>query len=158
MDWDGTWRTVVITSVGNDARARAALRNHLQEQRFAELREGVWMRPDNVEIAFGVEAMKLVRILRSEDERPRELAEMLWDLPKWAAVGHALLDDIADAADVPARFVVAAAVIRHLLTDPVLPDGLLPPDWPGAALRRAYSDFAAELVRQRDGIDLLEAR
>ena len=48
--WDGTWTTLVITSVGIDARARAALRTTLQQNRFAELREGVWLRPDNLDV------------------------------------------------------------------------------------------------------------
>ena len=44
----------------------------------------------------------------------------------------------------------AAAMVRHLLTDPVLPGELLPDGWPGAALREAYNDFAAELISRRD--------
>ena len=47
--WDGTWTTLVITSIGIDARTRAALRTTLQQSRFGELREGVWLRPDNLE-------------------------------------------------------------------------------------------------------------
>jgi phenylacetic acid degradation operon negative regulatory protein len=43
-----------------------------------------------------------------------------------------------------------------MLTDPVLPDELLPADWPGDALRKAYTNFAAELVARRD-IELMEA-
>ena len=46
--------------------------------------------------------------------------------------GQRLLDDMAAAPDIPGRFVAAAAMVRHLLTDPVLPDELLPADWPGA--------------------------
>jgi phenylacetic acid degradation operon negative regulatory protein len=48
-------------------------------------------------------------------------------------------------------------MVRHLLTDPVLPDELLPDDWPGDALRKAYTNFAAELVARRDGVELMEA-
>lgn len=155
--WDGTWTTVVITSVGTDARTRAALRNCLQDKRFAELREGVWMRPDNVVVDLGDVSARM-RILRARDDRPEELAERLWDLSGWTATGRELLAGMADAADVPERFVVAAAMVRHLLTDPVLPDALLPTGWPGAALRRAYNDFAAELVARRDGVELTEAR
>jgi phenylacetic acid degradation operon negative regulatory protein len=40
----------------------------------------------------------------------------------------------------------------------VLPDELLPTPWPGAALRRAYHDFAAELVARRDDTSLMEAK
>jgi phenylacetic acid degradation operon negative regulatory protein len=64
---------------------------------------------------------------------------------------------MSTAADVPGRFVAAAAIVRHLLTDPVLPDELLPGDWPGDALRKAYTNFAAELVARRDGVELMEA-
>jgi phenylacetic acid degradation operon negative regulatory protein len=48
-------------------------------------------------------------------------------------------------------------MVRHLLTDPVLPAELLPADWPGAALRAAYHDFATELADRRDATQLLEA-
>ncbi|PRC45416.1 PaaX domain-containing protein, C- domain protein [Mycobacterium sp. ITM-2017-0098] len=155
--WDGSWTTLVITSVGTDARSRAALRNRLQDRRFAELREGVWMRPDNVTIDLGADATERVRILRARDERPGELAGRLWDLSGWAAAGRDLLAGMAAAPDVPGRFVVAASMVRHLLTDPVLPDALLPADWPGAELRSAYNDFAAEMVARRDGVELMEA-
>jgi phenylacetic acid degradation operon negative regulatory protein len=39
----------------------------------------------------------------------------------------------------------------------VLPEELLPDDWPGAELRSAYQDFAAELVARRDDTELMEA-
>jgi phenylacetic acid degradation operon negative regulatory protein len=64
---------------------------------------------------------------------------------------------MSGATEVPARFVIAAAIVRHLLTDPVLPDELLPADWPGTRLRTAYNDFAAELLARRDDIRLVEA-
>ena len=54
------------------------------------------------------------------------------------------------ATGVPERFAVAAAMVRHLLTDPVLPAGLVPVDWPANRLRAAYADFAALLVSRRD--------
>lgn len=155
--WDGAWTTVVITSVGTDARTRAALRNTLHHKRFAELREGLWMRPDNVAVDLGGDVVERVRILQARDEHPGDLARQLWDLPGWAAAGHQLLTDMAQAGDVPGRFVLAASMVRHLLTDPVLPEELLPADWPGARLRSAYQTFAAELVARRDGIELMEA-
>lgn len=155
--WDGSWLTLVVTSTGNDAKTRAHLRNRLQDKRFAELREGVWMRPANVTSDLGDDIRSMVRILRARDDRPAELAAELWDLDGWAKVGTHLLTDMTEADDIPGRFVVAAAMVRHLLTDPVLPDELLPADWPGAELRSAYQDFAAELVARRDDVELLEA-
>lgn len=148
--WDGTWTTLVITSVGTDARTRAALRNTLQDNRFGELREGVWLRPDNLDTALPDDIADRVRALHARDDEPQELAAQLWDLTGWADRGRRLLDDMTAAQDVPARFITAAAIVRHLLTDPVLPGELLPEGWPGDELRAAYTAFAAELAERRD--------
>jgi phenylacetic acid degradation operon negative regulatory protein len=96
-------------------------------------------------------------VLQSSDGNPAELAGQLWDLPAWAVTGHRLLDEMTAAADVPDRFDAAAAMVRHLLTDPVLPDELLPRSWPGAALRSSYARFAAELAALRNQPELMEA-
>ncbi|MCV6975595.1 PaaX family transcriptional regulator C-terminal domain-containing protein [Mycobacterium bourgelatii] len=147
--WRGSWHILIVTSVGTDARTRAALRTTMQAKRFGELREGVWMRPDNLDLELGPEITARARLLKARDDAPAELAGQLWDLPAWADVGTRLLDEMAQGADIPARFVVAAAMVRHLLTDPMLPDELLPADWPGARLREAYHDFATELAERR---------
>lgn len=148
--WDGSWTTVVITTVGAAARTRADLRNELIQNRFGELREGLWLRPDNLWVEIPDEIAVNARIMRSRDCDPAGLAAILWDLPGWASTGHRLLDEITTGTEVPTRFVAAAAIVRHLLTDPVLPPELLPECWPGDDLRRAYADFAAELVARRD--------
>jgi phenylacetic acid degradation operon negative regulatory protein len=155
--WHGHWTTVIVTSVGTDPRTRAALRTTLHNKRFGELREGVWMRPDNLELDLGAQLRARVRIVQARDDAPAELAGQLWDLPSWARTGHRLLAEMSKATNVPARFVVAAAIVRHLLIDPVLPTELLPRDWPGARLRSAYNDFAAELTERRAGIRFVEA-
>lgn len=158
LRWTGIWTTLVITSIGTDARTRAILRTTLHDKRFAELREGVWMRPDNIGVEMTDDQRARVRVLRARDDDPVGLAAKLWDLPGWVRTGHRLLDDMSCSADVPARFVAAAGMVRHLLTDPVLPTELLPDRWPGAALRLAYHDFAADLAARRDGTELMEAR
>ncbi|MDF2829651.1 MAG: PaaX protein C-domain [Mycobacterium sp.] len=155
--WDGTWTTVVVTSVGTDARNRAALRTALCEMRFGELREGVWMRPANLDLAVPDALRDRVRVLTARDDDPADLAGRLWNLSGWSATGHRLLDELRCATAVPGRFTAAAGIVRHLLTDPVLPDELLPADWPGAALRSAYFDFAADLTARRDDTELMEA-
>ncbi len=155
--WRGDWVMLVVTSVGTDARARAALRTTMHGQRFGELREGVWMRPDNLELDLDPDVHARLRVLKARDDAPDQLAGQLWDLPAWASAGHRLLDEMAAATDVPGRFVVAAAMVRHLLTDPMLPAGLLPPDWPGALLRAAYHGFATELAQRREPTQLVEA-
>lgn len=147
--WEGDWLTVVVTAVGADARSRASLRTNLQQNRFGELREGVWLRPDNLEQILPAEAHGRVRVLRSRDENPRDLAGHLWDLPGWARAGHGLLREREAANGIPERFTAAAGMVRHLLTDPVLPDELLPADWPGRQLRDSYAEFADLLMQSR---------
>jgi phenylacetic acid degradation operon negative regulatory protein len=155
--WRGYWHVLIVTSVGTDARTRAALRTTMHHKRFGELREGVWMRPDNLDLGLDSDVAARVRVLKARDDAPAELAGQLWDLPAWTETGHRLLDGMAAATGIPGRFVVAAAVVRHLLTDPMLPAELLPADWPGARLRAAYHDFATELLERRDTTQLLEA-
>lgn len=134
--WRGQWVTLIVTSVGDDARTRAALRNAMHDKRFGELREGVWMRPDNIDTQLGPDVTDRARVITARDDDPADLAGRLWDLPDWARAGHRLLDEMAAAPDVPGRFVVAAAMVRHLLTDPVLPDELLPRTGPAPGCGR----------------------
>lgn len=149
---------MIVTSVGTDARTRAAQRAGMYRKRFGELREGVWMRPDNLDVDLEPDVADRVRVLKARDDAPEQLAAELWDLPAWATAGQRLLDEMAEACDIPGRFVVAAAIVRHLLTDPMLPAELLPEDWPGARLRGVYHDFATELLQRRDTTQLLEAK
>jgi len=156
-DWDGTWTTVIVTAVGADARTRGAVRIALQDNRFGELREGVWMRPDTLDPLLPALIRGRVRVLHAADDNPAELARRLWDLRGWSKTGHRLLREMTAVNDVPDQFAVAAAMVRHLLADPVLPAGLLPADWPGDRLRSAYAEFADLLASRRDD-QLLEAR
>src|SRR3954449_13302158 len=88
--WNGIWTTLVITAVGTDAKARAALRTTLHDKRFAELREGVWMRPANLDLELTDEQRARVRVLYARDDDPAGLVAALWDVPGWALTGHRL--------------------------------------------------------------------
>jgi phenylacetic acid degradation operon negative regulatory protein len=159
--WDGAWTTLVITSVGVAARSRADLRKMLLDNRFGELREGVWLRPDNLGLDLGDDIRSRVRVLRGYDEAPADLAGQLWDLGGWADTADRLLDEMAaltKSGDIPGRFVIAAAMVRHLLADPMLPAELLPQHWPGEQLRSSYNEFAAELAARRHHTELMEAK
>lgn len=159
--WQGNWHLVIVTSVGTDARTRAALRTTMHDKRFAELREGVWLRPDNLDLELAADVAERVRVLTARDDAPAELAGQLWDLTEWAGVGDRLLGEMAEmaeAADIPGQFALAAAMVRHLLSDPMLPEELLPAKWPGAQLRSVYHDFATELAKRRGTNQLLEAK
>ena len=86
--WDGAWRTAVVTAEKRTAAERADLRAAMRELRFAELREGVWMRPDNLagtDLAHAREVADEQCVwMRSSVEDPSDVAAELWDLESWA--------------------------------------------------------------------------
>lgn len=146
--WSGDWEMVVVTATGRGPAERAELRTRLTALRLAELREGVWLRPANLRRPLPDDLAAVAETCTARPARPAaELAELLWPLDAWAATARALLAHIA-RADRPADvFAAFAAVVRHLLTDPVLPAQLLPADWPGRALRAAYADYQRQITR-----------
>ena len=157
--WDGNWRLAVVVSGSRSAGERAELRRAFADARFAEWREGVWLRPANLSepVDRRLTAGPVRWLTARPDDDPVALAGELWDLTGWAEHGRRLLAVAGDrppeitgeeAADV---FAEAAAVLRHLRTDPLLPSPLLPPDWPADGLRASYSNHLEAiqgLVRQ----------
>ena len=97
------------------------------------------------------------------------VAASLWDLDGWASTAAELRAAMAatppaatppaatppaatppaatspaatsPAGGIPSSFRVAAAVVRHLRDDPLLPVELLPADWPGDSLREEYDAY-----------------
>ena len=141
----GSWRTIVVVGAGRPADERLALRTAMVGHRFAELREGVWLRPDNLdepapELDAGLHAFSIM----PDDDRA--LSRMLWNLPDWAGEARLLLNLLRGDAVPPVRLTAAAAAVRLLRDDPVLPDELAPERWPADELRWAYEDFRAELT------------
>jgi phenylacetic acid degradation operon negative regulatory protein len=136
--WRGRWHVAVVTTPGRPAAERAALRRAFSEGRMAEWREGVWVRPDNLErpvASDGVEWMSA---------QPDEPPIHLWDLDAHAARGDALRRRLEEPPDIDALapgFVLSAAVLRHLAADPLLPTELLPQRWPNDALRAEYDEW-----------------
>ncbi|WP_328369460.1 PaaX domain-containing protein, C- domain protein [Streptomyces sp. NBC_00445] len=151
--WEGDWEMAVITATGRGPAERAELRTRLTTLRLAELREGVWLRPANLRRSLPRELETVLRPFTARPEQPaRDLASTLWPLDIWARTAHALLGHIARVERPADRLTAFAAVVRHLLLDPVLPAELLPADWPGPALRAAYADYQREftqVVRER---------
>ncbi|MTE21692.1 PaaX domain-containing protein, C- domain protein [Streptomyces sp. TRM43335] len=148
-DWRGEWEVAVVTAERRAAADRGALRRAMAVLRLAELREGTWLRPANlVRDRPAVVTEQCTLFTGAPEGDPAALAAALWDLDGWAERARALVAaaDAAEEADDPARrFTVAAAALRHLLADPLLPADLLPDDWPGAALRARYTAFEADL-------------
>ncbi|MEU6183327.1 PaaX family transcriptional regulator C-terminal domain-containing protein [Streptomyces coeruleorubidus] len=145
--WDGDWEMVVITATGRGPAERADLRARLTALRLADLREGVWLRPANLARALPGDLDRVAQHYTARTDRPaRDLARSLWPLDAWSATARALLAHVARTPGPADRLTAFAAVVRHLLADPVLPPGLLPADWPGAELRAAYTDYQRELI------------
>lgn len=152
--WDGGWEIAVVTADRRPAGERAALRQAMARLRLAELREGSWLRPANLDRPYPSVVREQCTLLRgTPDGDPAALAARLWDLHGWADRARALEAELARArsgvrtgdAALAGQFTVSAAVLRLLLSDPVLPEPLLPPDWPGARLRRRYDASEREL-------------
>ncbi len=151
--WDGSWRLVVVTTTGSSADARSARRRRLTLARLAEQRDGVWLRPDNLDPRRDPSEWPDVAVYVAVPVAdPIALAASLWDLGEWAARADALVARITDRPttgpdDLAPGFTLSAAVLRHLQADPLLPAELLPSDWPGPALRSAYADWDARYRR-----------
>ena len=86
--------------------------------RLGMLREGVWMRPDNLPRDDAAEPGTL-RLLSHPDD-PAALTRSLWDLPQWADTGAALLDATSNGATFADRFTAAEVTTAAATGDPVL--------------------------------------
>ena len=147
--WHGAWVMAIVVSERRDAAARADLRTALESVRLAELREGVWLRPDNIDVTWPPVVGEQCTIVHARDVDP-SLVDRLWPLRDWADRADELRGQMQPLVARLERgattaladgFVVSAAVLRHFQADPLLPEELLPKGWPGAALREEYDRF-----------------
>ncbi|WP_328548634.1 PaaX family transcriptional regulator C-terminal domain-containing protein [Streptomyces platensis] len=147
VPWSGGWEiAVVATPERRPAAERTALRQAMAALRLAELREGSWLRPANLDRPRpAVVTDQCTWFTGTPDDEPAALAGRLWDLTGWAGRARALSAALDRAGPHADRFTVAAAALRHLLADPLLPADLLPENWPGEQLRRKYAEFETEL-------------
>jgi phenylacetic acid degradation operon negative regulatory protein len=161
--WDGTWQVAVITTERRSAADRTALRSALTRLRLAELREGFWIRPDNLgppgrlpgaARTAAEQCSWLAARLADGELTDAKLAERLWDLTGWATHAGRLDDamtasvvhlEAQDSSALRPCFLLAAVVVRHLDADPLLPQPLLPAQWPGSRLRADYDRYEGAL-------------
>jgi phenylacetic acid degradation operon negative regulatory protein len=156
-DWDGTWITAVVTVDGRSAADRATLRDAMRASRMGELREGVWLRPDNLGAGLPVDGLVREHCtwLRGQPvDDQAALAGRLWELNAYERRSAELLERMDatigrlgddDAGVLGPCFVTAASALRHLTGDPLLPRALVGPDWTGDRLRSAYDGYEAAL-------------
>ena len=159
--WDGTWELAVVSLERRSAADRLALRKAATALHLAELREGVWIRPDNLDPDRlpGLRAVldrQCVHFHSAATNIPAQIVRSLFNLDDWAEIARQLtraLHDEVDAeapgaADFTYWFRLSVNVVRHLQLDALLPAELAPPDWPGHELREIYRRFN-ELFQQR---------
>lgn len=160
--WDGTWEQVVVTASGRTSSERTKLRRNLATLGLGELREGVWMRPANLDptrlpsaratIHHQVDWFTIGPLI---DDEAVDLLGRLFDLDHWALTASGLQAAISQAQRrldhdddaVVSGFNLASATLRHLVHDPRLPPSLTPECWPADNLRQSYEGF--ELAYQQ---------
>lgn len=156
VDWSGRWRQAVVDPGARSASERAEFRRAMERHGLGELRDGVWLRPDNLDPDRSPEDHRLVSarcrwfVVHPDDDGG--LAATLWDLDGWARRGLELRREMAgllgrlednDTDALAPGFVVSAAVLRQFNADPLLPIELRPRRWPGDALRADYERYDA---------------
>ena len=148
-EWDGCWELAVAPPALRSAADRLALGSELVALRLAELRAGVWARPDNLVRGWpdglGHRVLRFSASAGFADSEQRDLASILWNLDGWGRRAEELLSALEASNDRAHRFMIATAMVRHFADDPVLPSELLPSGWPGKRLRDTYTEYESEL-------------
>ena len=157
--WDGTWEVHVVTPGSRSSSDRAALRRAADHLGLWERRDGVWMRPANLDPERLPPARAVVDAqtdtwVASPVGDPADLLATLYDLTGWAGRAADLVAELEETGaelSTPDRladgFVLAAAALRHLVTDPLLPVELEPEAWPARSLRAAYGRYLDDYQR-----------
>lgn len=160
-DWNGTWDLVLADGVV--PAMRAALRDELRWAGFGELGPNTFVRPrlanqspPSILAARGiVDRAIATQTVDGAGQRPLTVAAgEAWNLASLAADYRKFLQHFGSVIDRfrtngehdPAQCFVVRTLLVHeyrrvLLRDPLLPDALLPLDWPGAAAYGLCRDF-----------------
>lgn len=147
-EWDGSWEMAIVTAPARALAERVAVRKSMIGFRLAELREGVWTRPDNLLRELDGAVAEQCTFFACEHTGPAELVAQLWDLAEWAAEARRLSTVLDDADALVEGFMATAEVLRHLQLDPCLPVELLPAGWPGGELREQYAEFSKSYAQR----------
>jgi phenylacetic acid degradation operon negative regulatory protein len=153
--WTGAWEMAVVRPGARTTEDRSALRTALGRLGLSEHREGVWLRPDNLD-ADRLPAQRRIadaqadRFTARPDGDPVTLTAGLFDLETWADRAMDLITSMKeiqmhleddDRTVLVPGFELAAAVLRHFVADPLLPDAVLPDDWPATELRATHARY-----------------
>jgi phenylacetic acid degradation operon negative regulatory protein len=154
--WDGSWISVIVERDRRAVAERRAFRATMVGARMAELRPDIWLRPGNIDAPAPTPDVLVTRgSLQCDDVG--DLVERLWPLDvieRSATTLHRALErqrpviDAHDDATLPTTFVVAAAAVRFLRTEPQLPAELAPATWTPPSIRPLYDDFVRAFQQQ----------
>ncbi|RAU21180.1 phenylacetic acid degradation operon negative regulatory protein PaaX [Paramagnetospirillum kuznetsovii] len=157
--WDGRWTLVITNTAELDAERRDLLRRNLGWIGFGQLANGVMLHPApdtgvmrQVIADIGVTEQAVVMTGGLEAGFPTNALETMiqgcWDLKRLAEDYDEFLDmfrplwqALSGNGDLdPEQCFVVRTLLMHgyrraLLRDPMLPDELLPANWPGTAAR-----------------------
>lgn len=154
-EWDGSWELHVVRPGSRTSADRGLLRAAGRHLGLGEHRDGVWLRPANLDpdrlpSAHAVLAAQTDSFTADPDGDPGALLAEVFDLDGWAVRAEALDAEMAavvdglegeGAPDLASGFVLAADVLRHLVADPLLPPALEPGWWPAERLRRTHGRY-----------------
>ena len=165
LPWDGPWELASVSLERRPAADRVELRKAATALHLAELREGVWIRPDNLDpqrlpMSRAVLDQQCTHFHNAATDITAATMRSLFALDSWADDARILIDAMGDDLDGPPiehddategfryQFALSIAVVRHLQLDPQLPVELIPAGWPGSTLRSTYRRFD-EAFKQR---------
>jgi phenylacetic acid degradation operon negative regulatory protein len=154
-DWDGTW-TIVGFSLPDSWRGkRHELRSKLQWAGFGPLHNGMWIAPGEVDVTAITADLDLaghISVLRGQAALPTAPARLIgraFDVAGIASRYEAFLgrwDKARPFSELPDDF--ARQLMLHtdwldvIRTDPHLPAGHLPPDWPAIRAEQVFRELA----------------
>lgn len=156
--WDGRWTVVVFSMPEEERTRRRALREHLRWNGYAPLYDGVWISPEplppSYRAALAAAALGAVTVFRSEHVDLEAAVDRnpvaAWDLPGVAKEYEAFIvhwgpllprvtaGEVTGAAAVRTRTELMDFYRRFPVLDPMLPDRLMPPEWPRKGARELW--------------------
>ncbi len=154
--WDGTWELAIVSLERRSAADRLELRKAAVALHLAELREGVWIRPDTLDVqrvpsSQAVLDEQCIRFHGAASDIAADKIRSLFSLDRWTDDALALIDAMNVALDTSKNddstenaafeFALSIAAVRHLQLDPLLPVEFLGDDWPGPTLRSTCRRF-----------------
>ena len=164
LPWDGTWELAIVSLDRRSAADRLALRKSATGLHLAELREGVWIRPDNLDpnrlpTLRAVRDRQCVHFHGAATDIAAAVVRSLFNLDDWGSDARrltvAMRDELGveavEADDFRYQFALSITVVRHLQLDPLLPAELEAKDWPGHELRSTYRQFDEVFKRHLAG-------